>query len=366
MLCPSKKVAEHCREFLIRRSQDIGSSVTVRLIEFLLCPEDKSTSVLASSACIGLHIVLFPADAFPLAKQFWQHTGMGISSRMAERCLAMLPDTPIIPTRSHSPVLSRAPSKPMNRHYSVKSPSSPTSPIPRTTIGAAENFNTDQTIYLEERYGRNLPLGYATAAKRTLRRRIAGVLVHDQAACTSDVQDQFPAGRDDTELGPSSRGVETLSEDDVFLYPTGMSSIWAAHNLALHCRPAQKSVCFGFPYTDTLKILQKWGPGCHFFGRGLDSDLDDLESLLAQLSPNHTVSSPPPILALFTEFPSNPLLRSADLPRLRTLADKYDFLIIVDETVGNFINVSVSPYADIIVSSLTKVFSGDSNVMGGR
>lgn len=74
----------------------------------------------------------------------------------------------------------------------------------------------------------------------------------------------------------------------------------------------------------------------------------------------------PPVLALFTEFPSNPLLRSANLPRLRALADQYDFLLVVDETVGNFVNVDVLPFADIVVSSLTKVFSGASNVMGGR
>ena len=71
-------------------------------------------------------------------------------------------------------------------------------------------------------------------------------------------------------------------------------------------------------------------------------------------------------MALFTEFPSNPLLRSPNLPRLRALADKYDFLIVIDETIGNFVNVQVLPYADILVSSLTKVFSGASNVMGGR
>jgi len=61
-----------------------------------------------------------------------------------------------------------------------------------------------------------------------------------------------------------------------------------------------------------------------------------------------------PSLPLFTEFPSNPLLRSADLPRLRSLADKYDFLIVIDETIGNFVNVEVLPYADIVVSSLSK------------
>ena len=117
-----------------------------------------------------------------------------------------------------------------------------------------------------------------------------------------------------------------------------------------------------FPYTDTLKCLEKWGPGCHFLGKGLDEDVDELERILERESQTST----PPALALFTEFPSNPLLRSANLPRLRVLADKYDFLIVVDETIGNFVNVEVLPYADIVVSSLSKIFSGDANVMGGR
>lgn len=116
-----------------------------------------------------------------------------------------------------------------------------------------------------------------------------------------------------------------------------------------------------FPYTDTLKILQKWGPGCHFYGHGLDSDIDEFEDLL-----RNEHSQTPPVLALFTEFPSNPLLRSADLPRLRALADKYGFLLVIDETIGNFTNVETLKYADIVVSSLTKVFSGSANVMGGR
>lgn len=95
----------------------------------------------------------------------------------------------------------------------------------------------------------------------------------------------------------------------------------------------------------------------------MDEDIDALEALLeseSKLDPTKL-----PVLALFTEFPSNPLLRSPNLPRLRALADKYDFLMVVDETIGNFVNVEVLPYADVVVSSLTKVFSGASNVMGG-
>ncbi len=116
-----------------------------------------------------------------------------------------------------------------------------------------------------------------------------------------------------------------------------------------------------FPYTDTIKILSKWGPGCHFFGSGGTDDISALESLLASRP-----SSAPPILALFCEFPSNPLLRSPDLVRIRQLADEYGFVMVVDETIGNFINVEVVALADIVVSSLTKIFSGDANVMGGR
>jgi cystathionine gamma-synthase len=58
-------------------------------------------------------------------------------------------------------------------------------------------------------------------------------------------------------------------------------------------------------------------------------------------------------------------LTCPDLKRIRRLADEYDFAVVVDETIGTFGNINVLPAADIVVSSLTKIFSGDSNVMGG-
>ncbi|KAF9817726.1 hypothetical protein IEO21_03275 [Rhodonia placenta] len=360
LLCPTHKVAEACRAFMIDRSSQTGAAVPVRLVQFLICPEDQQDA--PNSSCIELHIVLFPAEHFSLAKQFWQHTGLCISSRRAERCLSMLPqESPASP----KPAFARPPVKAPNRHYSAKSfgrspPSSPTSPnhLQREPVVKAidEALSADQSVYVEERYGRNLPLESAAAAKRALRRRIAGVLVHDSP------NDWSAAGGQDVELGPSTRGVESVTEDDVFTFSTGMSAIWSAHQLALGVRPAAKSICFGFPYTDTLKILQKWGPGCHFLGHGLDKDIDELEVILEREAAQ---SEGPPALALFAEFPSNPLLRTPHLGRLRALADKYDFLIVVDETIGNFVNVEVLPYADIVVSSLSKVFSGDANVMGG-
>ncbi|GLB42245.1 putative cys/Met metabolism PLP-dependent enzyme [Lyophyllum shimeji] len=370
MLFPTQRVAEHARSFLQARS------VNSRLLSLLVCPEDKANGRIierdarnqpdsSSATAANIHIVLFPPDAFAIAKQFWQHTGMGISSRLAEHCLSMLPDETRAGSPAPSPTTARFPTKTVNKHYSVKSQlksSSPSSPLSSSfrKTDVDETLDPDHSVYLEERYGRNLPLAYAASAKRALRRRVAGVLIRDT---NFDCQGEPAAGDENLVLGPSSRGVADVSEGDVYLYPTGMAAIWNAHHIISAVRPAAKSVCFGFPYTDTLKILEKWGPGCHFFGNGLDSDIDELEAILekeAALKPGT-----PPILALFTEFPSNPLLRSANLPRLRALADKYDFLLVIDETVGNFVNVEVLPYADIVASSLSKVFSGVANVMGG-
>ena len=92
----------------------------------------------------------------------------------------------------------------------------------------------------------------------------------------------------------------------------------------------------------------------------MDDNIDELEQLLKGSTTDH-----PPILALFTDVPGNPQLRTADLPRLRALADLYHFPIIIDETIGHHLNVQVLPFADIVVGSLTKIFSGLANVLGG-
>ncbi|KAF8645672.1 hypothetical protein AX16_007655 [Volvariella volvacea WC 439] len=398
MLFPTQSIANHCRSFIQSRASQLEAHthtpVEPRLVHLRICPDgstgtgDVDCQPCASKGAADLHIVFFPDSVSSIAREFWQHTGTGISSRLAEHCLNLLSQTTngvngnTTRQRSPSPVNNRFAFKSHNRHYAAKStsPSQPSTPlhhtrnsssdwsparydIPEDTpINNEEDLSLDHTTYVEERYGRNLPLAAAASAKRALRRRISGVLIRDFTS--DDCGDEPCAGVKDLQLGPSTRGVSSVSENDVFLFPTGMSAIWNAHQLALAVLPPAKSVCFGFPYTDTLKILQKWGPGCHFYGYGLDSDLDEFEKLLEKESKENP--NTPPILALFTEFPSNPLLRSANLPRLRALADKYDFLIVIDETIGNFVNVEVLPFADIVVSSLSKVFSGASNVMGGN
>ncbi|KNE69140.1 hypothetical protein AMAG_13996 [Allomyces macrogynus ATCC 38327] len=145
--------------------------------------------------------------------------------------------------------------------------------------------------------------------------------------------------------------------DDVYLFSCGMNAIWHAHRAVTRLRPG-KTVQFGFPYLDTLKIQEKFNQqGVIFLGHGDENDLQTLSTLARDANP--------PLSAVFCEFPSNPLLKVPPLHEIRDLADKHGFMIVVDDTVASFANVNVLPVADVVVSSLTKVFSGDSNVMGG-
>jgi len=169
--------------------------------------------------------------------------------------------------------------------------------------------------------GRAYDLG--SEAKQTLRRRIAGL-----------------AG---------------VGADDVFLFPCGMNAIYRAHRALCRLFSDRKSVQFGFPYVDSLKVQQKFGPGVHFFPRGDDDELAQLQQLL------HSE----PISGLYTEYPSNPLLVSPPLDRLRQLAERHDFPLVVDETLATFVNADVLPVADVITTSLTKFFSGIGDVTAG-
>lgn len=232
----------------------------------MICPSIASLSDLppppesfarpsAGVDIIELQILLFDTQHFPTAKAFWQHTGDGICSRMAERALAFLGETPAgsqggIPCSPSDRQAKHFPYS-KNKHYSRRTssiPPSPTVPVaPATKLPerpgepvSDELLTSDLTTYLEERYGRNLPLFNAPLAKQALRRRIAGGLL------PSD--ERFGTVEDVARAAGS--GKKAVSEDDVYLYPGGMSAIWHAHDLCRVARRAKgetegKSICYG-------------------------------------------------------------------------------------------------------------------------
>lgn len=239
MLFPSRKVAERCREFIKRYYPE---ECTVRIVEFVICPPEDDTRK-SKMQSVPVYMVLFPKEAFKVAKQFWQHSGDIFSSRMAEYGLRILDMT--------------GKSKQSTKKSTDEAATAVKRAHPRYTRKAlqqqAEENNKEEEeqceaehlTYLEERYGRNLPLEFADHAKVALRRRIAGIIT-DEDSDIKGISKATPSELESQRALQGDRGMKGLSEDDVYLYPCGMSAIFHAHQSAMAVGDdSRKSVCFG-------------------------------------------------------------------------------------------------------------------------
>ena len=234
----SRSSAERCRDFLLIRHPE----------ENIVCVDIENSSAV---------LIAFSAELAAVAKEFWQHTGEGISSRQAEALIN----------------------------------------------------------------NKELPDG--SVARNQLLCRIAEL--------------------------------NDVDESQVFLFSCGMSALFAVHRACLRLFPNLKASQFSFPYTDTLKVLEKFGSGAHFYPNGNDTCFQKLEQDLKETK----------LSSLFCEFPTNPLLACVDLRRLKKISSANGFPLVVDETLGSYGNVDVLSIADVTATSLTKFFSGSGDVTGG-
>ncbi|KAK4038550.1 putative cystathionine gamma-synthase/beta-lyase [Parachaetomium inaequale] len=170
-------------------------------------------------------------------------------------------------------------------------------------------------------------------------------------------------------IGQSSPATNLhVTPSDVLLFPTGMTAIAETADAIKSLRRATpdspyRVAVFGFLYVDTYKLLHRVLGYTPTLYKYTPASIDALEASL--LSTPNSPNEPPMIDALFTEFPGNPLLQSPDLARLHALSRKYNFLLVVDDTVGTYASLSLLGECDVICTSLTKMFSGECNVMGG-
>lgn len=350
ILFPNARVARQCLDYIRAKSDHSIRPSDLTAVDLGLAPGCASVGFLASLSPT-VSAVICTSELFSLGKQYWQHTGDGISSRRAEFCHELYSQDLLVPVSVAAPPV---PSQPHTktcrapRRYHRPDCVSAT-PAPKTQRAPSipdEDASQEWPRFLEERFGRNLDLSLVQRAKSAIKRRIAGAVAADVDSGSSNGQ----------AIAANTRGVKNLEESDVYLFPCGMNAIFNVHRALMDVREPLKSVLLGFPYVDTLKILEKFGPGCVFYGHASDEELDQLEERLR---------GGERFMALFCEFPGNPLLGCPDIRRIRRLADEYDFFVVVDDTIGTFANINVLPFADVVVSSLTKIFSGDCNVMGG-
>ncbi|KAF5026226.1 hypothetical protein F66182_1693 [Fusarium sp. NRRL 66182] len=148
--------------------------------------------------------------------------------------------------------------------------------------------------------------------------------------------------------------------DDVFLYATGMAAIFHSSSVVTKHKPG-RIVILGIVFHNTYHHLSEECPqGMKHFGRVDNEGLAVFETWLEEEK-----SEGRPVSYAIAEVPGNPTLDTPDLPRLKQLSEEYGFVLLLDDTVSSFANVDILACSDILLSSLTKSFSGYANVMGG-
>ncbi len=143
--------------------------------------------------------------------------------------------------------------------------------------------------------------------------------------------------------------------EHVFVYESGMAAIFAAHR-AVCVSSKKKTLQLEFPYVDAMRVQQHFGNGVVFLNQ---AEGEDFEQAIGRIRRGE-------FSAVFTEVPSNPLLRTIDLIRVSEACRDGGVLLVVDNTIASSENVDVLPYADIVTTSLTKWISGKGDVCAGQ
>ncbi|OHE96504.1 cystathionine gamma-synthase [Colletotrichum orchidophilum] len=162
------------------------------------------------------------------------------------------------------------------------------------------------------------------------------------------------------ERAPARAREKKVDTSDVYLFQSGMAAIYNVHqHLQRLAQTAErKSIILGVSFYETKHVIKKYGTGLKFFPSVTDTTA--LEAFLREEQAQGR-----PVLSLWTEYPSNPLLSVPDFVHLRKLADELNFVLVVDDTIGGVCNIDALAVADVVVTSLTKTFSGHADVMGG-
>jgi len=255
MLFPSTAVAKRCLAFLHRYSphdtqRPVGSHSpgNARIIDLVLQHTDPS-----SKTTLGLKpmisAVLYTKSDYQVAKTFWQHSGDGVSSRRAEFCFKAFEQGHLAPRHNSKEAVTpfdrtcKGPRRYQRKNSLKEKATNGKSPSVLALWSESPDFLIPHNLegkylvqFVEERFGRNLDMSLAAAAKLAIRRRIAGSL-------TEDVE--LPDALNTPGRPEAVREVQGFSEDDIYLYPTGMSSIFNTHQTLLQARGQMKSISFG-------------------------------------------------------------------------------------------------------------------------
>jgi cystathionine gamma-synthase len=143
--------------------------------------------------------------------------------------------------------------------------------------------------------------------------------------------------------------------EDIFVFTSGMAAVTAVLRGLPGLHEGKKTLQLEFPYVDSLKVQELFGHGVAYLN---DATGESFDEALQRIRAGE-------FAGVFTEVPSNPLLRTVDLHRVsKACSDSGTPLIIDDSCAGPF-NVQALKFADVVTGSLTKWVSGAGDVMAG-
>ncbi len=143
--------------------------------------------------------------------------------------------------------------------------------------------------------------------------------------------------------------------EDTFIFSSGMAAVTSVLRALPGLHDGKKTLQLEFPYVDCLKVQEHFGHGVVYLNEAVGESFDEALMRIRQGE----------FAGVFTEVPSNPLLRTIDLKRVAKACAESGTPLIIDDSAAGPLNVQALRYADVVTASLTKWISGEGDVMAG-
>ncbi len=143
--------------------------------------------------------------------------------------------------------------------------------------------------------------------------------------------------------------------ENTFVFASGMAAITSVLRALPGVADGKKTLQIEFPYVDCLKVQEHFGHGVVYLNEASGESFDEALKRIRQGE----------FAGVFTEVPSNPLLRTVNLSRLAQACAEGATPLIVDDSASGPLNVDSLRFADVVTGSLTKWVSGEGDVMAG-
>ncbi len=148
---------------------------------------------------------------------------------------------------------------------------------------------------------------------------------------------------------------------DILIANCGMNAVSVAfRTLAEHQAKRGRTIWIqlGWLYLDTITLLKNSAPTAEDYVHFPDIfHLDAIQRLFAEKGDR--------IAGIIIEAPTNPLLQTPDLAAIRAITRQHGASLIIDPSISSPYAVDVFPYADIVVSSLTKYTASEGDLTAG-